>query len=40
MQNAWKTYEDAINNILESIDLWIEDAQREGETIPQPRVAT
>jgi predicted RNase H-like HicB family nuclease len=32
-----KTYEEAIKNALEAIELWIEDAQRAGEPIPPPR---
>ncbi|MBA2284484.1 MAG: type II toxin-antitoxin system HicB family antitoxin [Ktedonobacteraceae bacterium] len=30
------TYEEAIKNALEIIALWIEDAQKAGEPIPQP----
>jgi predicted RNase H-like HicB family nuclease len=30
------TYEEAIHNALEVIDLWIEDAQKAGEPIPPP----
>ena len=32
-----KTYEEAIKNALEVIELWIEDAQKAGEPIPPPR---
>ena len=31
------TYEEAMKNILEVIDMWVEDAQRTGETLPPPR---
>lgn len=34
-----KTYEQAINNALEVIEMWIEDAQESGEPIPPPMVA-
>jgi predicted RNase H-like HicB family nuclease len=34
-----KTYEEAIQNALEVIELWIEDAQASGQPIPAPRVA-
>ncbi|GCE03955.1 type II toxin-antitoxin system HicB family antitoxin [Dictyobacter aurantiacus] len=33
------TYEEAIKNALEVIELWIEDAQKAGEPIPQPTFA-
>jgi predicted RNase H-like HicB family nuclease len=33
------TYEEAIKNALELIELWIEDAQKVGDPIPQPSVA-
>ena len=32
-----KTYEEAIQNALEVIELWIEDAIKAGEIIPPPR---
>ncbi len=32
-----KTKEEAINNIREAIDLWIEDAKAHGESIPPER---
>ncbi|GAC1350503.1 MAG: type II toxin-antitoxin system HicB family antitoxin [Ktedonobacteraceae bacterium] len=34
-----RTYEEAIKNALEVIELWIEDAQKAGEPVPPPRVA-
>ncbi|BCL82968.1 type II toxin-antitoxin system HicB family antitoxin [Ktedonobacteria bacterium brp13] len=33
------TYEEAIKNALEVIELWIEDAQKAGEPIPRPTFA-
>lgn len=33
------TYEEAFNNILEVMELWIEAAEEAGEPIPQPMVA-
>ena len=33
------TYEEALKNALEVIDLWVEDAQRAGDPLPQPIVA-
>ncbi len=33
------TYTEAIKNALEVIELWIEDAQKAGESIPQPSFA-
>ncbi|GHO84226.1 type II toxin-antitoxin system HicB family antitoxin [Dictyobacter formicarum] len=33
------TYDEAIKNALEVIELWIEDAQKAGEPIPQPTFA-
>lgn len=33
------TYEEALKNAQEVIELWIEDAQAHGEAIPSPRVA-
>lgn len=33
------TYEEALKNAQEVIELWIEDAQAHGETVPAPRVA-
>ncbi len=33
------TYEEAIKNALEVIELWIEAARKVGEPIPSPRVA-
>lgn len=33
------TYTEAIKNALEVIALWIEDAQKAGEPIPQPTFA-
>lgn len=32
-----KTYEEAIKNALEVIELWIEDAIRAGEAVPPPK---
>jgi predicted RNase H-like HicB family nuclease len=32
-----KTYEEAIKNALEVIELWIEDAIKAGEAVPPPR---
>ena len=34
-----ETYEDAIKNALEVIELWIEDARKAGEPVPPPNVA-
>jgi len=34
-----ETYEEAIKNALEVIELWIEDAQKAGDPIPQPSFA-
>ena len=34
-----ETYEEAIKNAIEVIELWIEDAQKAGEPIPQPTFA-
>ncbi|MFL5624996.1 MAG: type II toxin-antitoxin system HicB family antitoxin [Ktedonobacteraceae bacterium] len=34
-----ETYEEAIKNALEVIELWIADAQKAGEPIPQPMFA-
>ncbi len=34
-----KTYAEAIQNILEVIELWIDDAKKSGEPIPSPMVA-
>jgi predicted RNase H-like HicB family nuclease len=31
------TYQEALQNIIEVIDMWVEDAQRHGETLPPPR---
>jgi predicted RNase H-like HicB family nuclease len=33
------TYEEALKNALEVIDLWIEAAQKSGRPIPPPRLA-
>jgi len=33
-----KTYEKAIKNALEAIELWIEDARKSGDPIPPPMV--
>jgi antitoxin HicB len=33
------TYEEALKNALEVIELWIEDAHAHGEAIPPPRIA-
>ena len=33
-----KTYEEAINNALEAIEVWIEGAQEVDEAVPPPRV--
>ncbi len=33
------TYEEAVRNALEVIDLWIEAAKKVGEPIPPPKVA-
>ncbi len=33
------TYTEAIKNALEVFELWIEDAQKAGESIPQPSFA-
>ncbi len=33
------TYEEALKNALEVIDLWVEDAQKAGDPLPQPIVA-
>ena len=32
------TYKEALNNILEVIELWIEAAEEAGETVPQPQI--
>lgn len=32
------TYEEALKNALEVIDLWIEAAKKDNEPIPQPRI--
>ncbi|GHO75593.1 hypothetical protein KSD_33640 [Ktedonobacter sp. SOSP1-85] len=32
------TYQEAMENILEVLEMWIEDAQRHGETLPPPRI--
>ena len=34
-----RTYEEAVHNALEVIDLWIEAAQKVGEPIPPPCIA-
>ncbi len=34
------TYQEAVQNILEVIDMWVEDAERNGETLPPPRSYT
>lgn len=34
-----ETYEEALKNALEVIELWIEDAHAHGEAIPPPRIA-
>ena len=34
-----KTYDEAIKNALEVIELWIEAAQQAGRPIPPPRLA-
>ena len=34
------TYEEALKNAQEVIELWIEDAQKHGETLPPPGVAS
>ena len=34
-----ETYEEAIKNAIEVIELWIEDARKAGEPIPQPTFA-
>ena len=34
-----KTYEEAIKNALEVIELWIDDARKSGEPVPPPMVA-
>lgn len=34
-----KTYEEALANAQEAIEVWIEAAQEANETIPPPRVA-
>jgi antitoxin HicB len=34
-----RTYDEALKNILEVIELWIEDAQKIGQPVPQPRIA-
>ena len=34
-----ETYEEALKNGQEVIELWIEDAQAHGESIPPPSVA-
>jgi predicted RNase H-like HicB family nuclease len=33
-----RTYTEAVNNALEVIELWIEDAQKSGDPVPPPRV--
>lgn len=33
------TYEEAIKNAQEVIELWIEDAHAHGEAVPPPRIA-
>ncbi len=35
-----KTREEAIKNVLEVIDLWIEAAEKDGITVPSPRYYT
>jgi len=32
------TYKEALNNVLEVIELWIAAAEEAGETIPQPQI--
>jgi predicted RNase H-like HicB family nuclease len=34
-----RTYKEAVENALEVIELWIEDAKKAGEPIPPPMVA-
>ncbi|MEO7021162.1 MAG: type II toxin-antitoxin system HicB family antitoxin [Ktedonobacteraceae bacterium] len=34
-----RTYEEALTNILEVIELWIEDAQKIGQPVPHPMIA-
>lgn len=34
-----ETYEEALKNAQEVIELWIEDARAHGEPVPPPRVA-
>lgn len=34
-----KTYDDAIKNALEVIELWLDNAQKTGRPIPPPRLA-
>ena len=34
-----KTYEEAVKNALEAIEIWIEAALDANETVPPPRVA-
>jgi predicted RNase H-like HicB family nuclease len=34
-----RTYTEAVKNALEVIELWIEDAQKSGETVLPPMVA-
>jgi predicted RNase H-like HicB family nuclease len=31
------TYQEAMQNILEVIDMWVEDAQKHGEALPLPK---
>jgi antitoxin HicB len=31
------TYQEALQNIIEVIDMWVEDAQRTSEILPPPR---
>ena len=35
-----ETREEALKNIREAIEVWIEDAQAHGEAIPPPRTAS
>ncbi|GHO52820.1 type II toxin-antitoxin system HicB family antitoxin [Ktedonobacter robiniae] len=32
------TYQEAMTNILEVLDMWIEDAQKHGETLSPPKI--
>lgn len=34
-----ETYKEAVNNGIEAIEAWIEDAIKDGDPIPEPRVA-